>query len=199
MRRLQGQAGVPLQHRGGDHHPDLDAEGYRLTTEKGATGDAADTCWPPPAAPGRSGSANQCKELGLELLNNQVDVGVRVELPATVFEHITDVVYESKLVYRTKQYGDSGAHLLHEPLRPRGGRERGGHQHRERPLLRRPRPAQREHQLRPAGVQPLHPALQRALPLRQAHRLPVQHAGRRGAGAALRRPGGRPAHQRPPA
>ena len=31
---------------------------------------------------------------------------MRVELPATVFEHITDVVYESKLIYRTKQYGD---------------------------------------------------------------------------------------------
>ena len=62
------------------------------------------------AAPGRSGAewfANQCKGLGLELLNNQVDIGVRVELPALVFEHITDVVYESKLVYRTKQYGDS--------------------------------------------------------------------------------------------
>lgn len=47
-----------------------------------------------------------CKGLGLHLLNNQVDVGVRVELPATVFEHITNVVYESKLIYRTKQYGD---------------------------------------------------------------------------------------------
>jgi len=61
------------------------------------------------AAPGRSGAewfANQCKALGLELLNNQVDIGVRVELPAAVFQHITDVVYESKLVYRTKQYGD---------------------------------------------------------------------------------------------
>ena len=61
------------------------------------------------AGPGRSGAewfANQCKALGLELLNNQVDIGVRVELPAAVFEHITDVVYESKLVYRTKQYGD---------------------------------------------------------------------------------------------
>ena len=60
--------------------------------------------------PGRSGAewfANQCKGLGLELINNQVDIGVRVELPASVFEHITDVVYESKLVYRTKQYGDS--------------------------------------------------------------------------------------------
>ncbi|MBP2632925.1 MAG: Pyridine nucleotide-disulfide oxidoreductase [Firmicutes bacterium] len=61
------------------------------------------------AAPGRAGSewfAEQCRALGLELLNNQVDVGVRVELPAIVFEHITDEVYEAKLVYRTKQYGN---------------------------------------------------------------------------------------------
>ncbi len=60
-------------------------------------------------APGRSGAewfSKQCKQLKLELINNQVDIGVRVELPAKVFEHITDVVYESKLVYRTKQYGD---------------------------------------------------------------------------------------------
>jgi len=61
------------------------------------------------AAPGRSGAewfSDVCKSLGLHLINNQVDVGVRVELPATVFEHITNVVYESKLIYRTKQYGD---------------------------------------------------------------------------------------------
>lgn len=60
-------------------------------------------------APGRSGAewfATQCRKLGLKLLNNQVDIGVRVELPAKVFEHITDVVYESKFLYRTKQYGD---------------------------------------------------------------------------------------------
>lgn len=60
-------------------------------------------------APGRSGAewfSKQCKQLKLDLINNQVDIGVRVELPAKVFEHITDVVYESKLVYRTKQYGD---------------------------------------------------------------------------------------------
>ena len=62
------------------------------------------------AGPGRSGAewfSKECKAMGLKLINNQVDVGVRVELPAKVFEHITDVVYESKLVYRTKQYGDS--------------------------------------------------------------------------------------------
>ncbi len=61
------------------------------------------------ACPGRSGAewfANECKKLGFRLINNQVDIGVRVELPAKVFKHITDVVYESKLVYRTKQYGD---------------------------------------------------------------------------------------------
>jgi len=60
-------------------------------------------------APGRSGSewfADQCHELGLPLTNNQVDVGVRVEIPSNIFEHITDAVYEAKLVYRTKQYGD---------------------------------------------------------------------------------------------
>ena len=61
------------------------------------------------AAPGRSGAewfARQAAKLGLKLSNNQVDIGVRVELPAVIFQHITDVVYESKLVYRTKQYGD---------------------------------------------------------------------------------------------
>lgn len=60
-------------------------------------------------APGRSGAewfADQCRQLNLPLINNQVDIGVRVELPARVFESITDIVYESKFLYRTKQYGD---------------------------------------------------------------------------------------------
>ena len=61
------------------------------------------------AAPGRSGAewfSSQAEKLGIPLINNQVDIGVRVELPATVFEEITDVLYEAKLIYRTKQYGD---------------------------------------------------------------------------------------------
>lgn len=60
--------------------------------------------------PGRAGAewfSQQCKDLGLKIINNQVDVGVRVELPATVFRSITDEVYEAKLLYRTKQYGDT--------------------------------------------------------------------------------------------
>src|SRR5699024_8225125 len=84
----------------------LPGGGYRLTT---GAGDQVECAWLI-AGPGRSGAewfANQCKGLGLELINNQVDIGVRAELPASAFEHITDVVYESKLVYRTKQYGDS--------------------------------------------------------------------------------------------
>lgn len=61
------------------------------------------------AAPGRAGAewfTHECRRLGLSLKNNQVDVGVRVEVPANVFDHITDDVYEAKLVYRTKGYGD---------------------------------------------------------------------------------------------
>ena len=79
--------------------------GYRLTLGGGET---LDCCYCI-SAPGRCGAewfADRCRELGLEMTNNQVDLGVRVELPAKVFEHITDVVYESKLLYRTKQYGD---------------------------------------------------------------------------------------------
>ncbi len=60
-------------------------------------------------AMGRSGSktiSNMCKKLGIPTKSNRVDLGVRVELPATVFKHITDEVYESKIVYRTHKYGD---------------------------------------------------------------------------------------------
>lgn len=60
-------------------------------------------------APGRAGAewfSGECRRLGLKLLNNQVDVGVRVEVPYEVFSHITDAVYEAKLVYRTKRYCD---------------------------------------------------------------------------------------------
>jgi uncharacterized FAD-dependent dehydrogenase len=61
------------------------------------------------AAPGRSGAewfSDQCRGLKLRMINNQVDIGVRVELPAIVFKDITDAVYEAKLHYRTKQYKD---------------------------------------------------------------------------------------------
>ena len=58
---------------------------------------------------GRSGSKwmeSVCKELNISTKSNRVDIGVRVELPAAVFAHITDELYESKIVYRTEKYGD---------------------------------------------------------------------------------------------
>ena len=47
-----------------------------------------------------------CGELQIPTKSNRVDIGVRVELPAEVFAHLTDELYESKIVYRTRQYGD---------------------------------------------------------------------------------------------
>ena len=58
---------------------------------------------------GRSGSkwmSKVCKDLGIPTKSNRVDIGVRVELPAEVFSHITDELYESKIVYQANQYGD---------------------------------------------------------------------------------------------
>ncbi len=48
-----------------------------------------------------------CNELGLEKKSNRVDIGVRVELPAVVFSHLTDELYESKIVYRTEKFEDN--------------------------------------------------------------------------------------------
>ena len=47
-----------------------------------------------------------CRDLDIPTKSNRVDIGVRVELPAAVFAHLTDELYESKIVYRTRQYGD---------------------------------------------------------------------------------------------
>ncbi|MDD2217422.1 MAG: NAD(P)/FAD-dependent oxidoreductase [Eubacteriales bacterium] len=60
-------------------------------------------------ATGRSGSnwiASICDSMGIAQKSNRVDIGVRVELPAGVFKHITDDVYESKIVYKTDKYND---------------------------------------------------------------------------------------------
>ncbi len=47
-----------------------------------------------------------CRELEIPTRSNRVDIGVRVELPYEVFSHITDELYESKIVYCTEEYGD---------------------------------------------------------------------------------------------
>ena len=58
---------------------------------------------------GRSGSKwmeRICSKLGIETFSNRVDIGVRVELPAVVFSHLTSELYESKIVYRTEKFED---------------------------------------------------------------------------------------------
>ncbi len=58
---------------------------------------------------GRSGSKwmeKVCETLGIPTMSNRVDIGVRVELPAEVFSHLTDELYESKIVYRTQKFED---------------------------------------------------------------------------------------------
>lgn len=60
-------------------------------------------------ATGRAGShffSKWCKSHDVKLKNNQVDIGVRVELPSTIWEDFEKKIYEPKVLYRTKQYGD---------------------------------------------------------------------------------------------
>lgn len=58
---------------------------------------------------GRSGSKwieKVCQDLDIPTKSNRVDIGVRVELPAVIFAHLTDELYESKIVYRTEKFED---------------------------------------------------------------------------------------------
>ncbi|MCR4616956.1 MAG: FAD-dependent oxidoreductase [Lachnospiraceae bacterium] len=59
---------------------------------------------------GRSGSKwmeSVCKKMGIPTSSNRVDIGVRVEIPAEIFSHLTDKLYESKIVYRTAKFEDA--------------------------------------------------------------------------------------------
>ena len=60
-------------------------------------------------APGREGADWLLKEaarLGLTLHNNPIDVGVRVEMPITVLQELTDTLYEIKLEFYSPTFGD---------------------------------------------------------------------------------------------
>ncbi len=79
-------------------------EGYRIQCK-----DASYTCKDCIISVGRSGSKwmeEVCKDLSISTNSNRVDIGVRVELPAEIFSHLTDELYESKIVYRTQKYED---------------------------------------------------------------------------------------------
>ncbi|MHB1000429.1 MAG: NAD(P)/FAD-dependent oxidoreductase [Armatimonadota bacterium] len=60
-------------------------------------------------APGREGAnwfLEEARRLELEAMNNPVDIGVRVELPAPVLAPLTDVIYEPKLIFYSKSFDD---------------------------------------------------------------------------------------------
>ena len=78
--------------------------GYEISCD-----DASYTCRQCVVSVGRSGSKwmeQICKDMDIPTQSNRVDIGVRVELPAVVFSHLTDELYESKIVYRTQKYED---------------------------------------------------------------------------------------------
>ena len=79
-------------------------EGYRIEA-----GGRAYTCRTCVVSVGRSGSKwmeKTCRTLGIETMSNRVDIGVRVELNAEIFEHLTSELYESKITYRTETFED---------------------------------------------------------------------------------------------
>ncbi|MBR2275471.1 MAG: FAD-dependent oxidoreductase [Lachnospiraceae bacterium] len=79
--------------------------GYRILYEGGSA-----TCSQCIVSVGRSGSKwmeKICERLQLPAKSNRVDIGVRVELPAVIFSHLTDELYESKIVYRTEKFEDN--------------------------------------------------------------------------------------------
>jgi len=60
-------------------------------------------------APGRQGAGwliDECRRLGMEIVVNAVDIGVRVEVPAVVMEPLTDALYEGKLIYYSPTFDD---------------------------------------------------------------------------------------------
>lgn len=83
-------------------HPD---DGYVTHTDAGDY-----SCKNCIVSVGRSGSKwmeQVCHTLDIPTRSNRVDIGVRVELPAVIFSHLTDELYESKIVYRTQQFEDN--------------------------------------------------------------------------------------------
>ncbi len=83
---------------------DIDKKKYVISTKKEEF--ISDKCI---ISIGRSGCnwlEETCNKLDIETKSNRVDLGLRIEIPADVFSHITDELYESKIVYRTEIYED---------------------------------------------------------------------------------------------
>ena len=83
----------------------VEEDGYSVVC-----GDKSYSCKKCIVSVGRSGSKwmqHICEELDIPTKSNRVDIGVRVEIPAVIFSHLTDELYESKIVYRTEKFEDN--------------------------------------------------------------------------------------------
>ena len=76
-------------------------------------------------------------ELDIPTKSNRVDIGVRVELPAVIFSHLTDELYESKIVYRTEKFEDNVRTFCMNPSRYCCKRKYKRHCNGQRTQLRR--------------------------------------------------------------
>jgi len=59
--------------------------------------------------PGRVGAEwikNEVQRLGISSIPSPVDIGVRVEAPASILQKLTDIAYEAKLIYYSKTFDD---------------------------------------------------------------------------------------------
>ena len=96
---------VLYDEKAGEEAEDRKVSGYSISTAAGTY--ESKYCI---ISVGRSGSKwmeTVCKDLDIPTKSNRVDIGVRVELPAMIFSHLTDELYESKIVYRTQLFEDN--------------------------------------------------------------------------------------------
>ena len=108
------------------------------------------------AAPGRAGASwltRVAHAAGIHTQNNEVDIGVRVEVPNAVMDHLTKHLYEAKLVYYCDTFENKVRTFCMNP----GGlvseeHYDGRHRRGQRPLLRGRLPPHGEHELRHARV-----------------------------------------------
>ena len=108
LARMQGSLAGRVDIRTGSRVHTLLEEGGRMAGVKMADGRELRGRFVI-VAPGRSGAPwmkETAEALGIRSQPSPVDIGVRVELPATVLKDITDVSYESKLVYHSKTFDD---------------------------------------------------------------------------------------------
>jgi uncharacterized protein len=88
---------------------DVDIKAHEIMLRKKDGAESSITADSVIFAVGRAGSgffSDWCRKNDIPLTNNQVDIGVRVELPSMIWEDFSKKIYEPKIWYRSHGYGD---------------------------------------------------------------------------------------------